>query len=134
MIFLDEDEVGLSLPHDDVLVVTMTMANHAVHRILVDNGSLVDILYWLVFEQMKIDRERIRSIQSPFVGFTEEKVQMAGMITLPVMARTTSKQAMTMVDFLVVDRPLAYNTIVGRPTLNKLRAITSTNCNAQGVK
>jgi hypothetical protein len=31
-----------------------------------------------------------------------------------------------MVDFLVIDRPFAYNAIIGRPALNKLRAITST--------
>ena len=31
-----------------------------------------------------------------------------------------------MVDFLVVDRPFAYNAIIGRPGLNKLRAATST--------
>jgi hypothetical protein len=31
-----------------------------------------------------------------------------------------------MVDFLVVDRPFAYNTIINRPALNKLRVATST--------
>lgn len=31
-----------------------------------------------------------------------------------------------MADFLVIDRPSAYNAIIGRPTLNKLRAMTST--------
>jgi hypothetical protein len=30
------------------------------------------------------------------------------------------------VDFLVVNRPSAYNVIVGRPSLNKLRVVTST--------
>jgi hypothetical protein len=32
-----------------------------------------------------------------------------------------------MVNFLVVDHPSAYDAIVGRPTLNKLGAITSTH-------
>jgi hypothetical protein len=43
------------MPHDDALVVIMTVANHAIHRILVDNGSSVDILYWPAFKQMGID-------------------------------------------------------------------------------
>jgi hypothetical protein len=31
-----------------------------------------------------------------------------------------------MVEFLVVDRPSAYNVIIGQPALNNLKAITST--------
>ena len=42
------------------------------------------------------------------------------------MAGTYPKQAIKKVDFLVVDCPSAYNVIIGRPTLNRLRAITST--------
>ena len=32
------------------------------------------------------------------------------------------------VDFLVVDCPSSYNVIIGRPTLNKWKAVTSTYC------
>ena len=47
-------------------------------------------------------------------------------ISLPLIAGTTPKVSTVMVDFLVVDRPSAYNAIIGRPGLNKLRVATST--------
>ena len=44
--FLEEDARGVVMSHEDALVVTMTVANHTIHRILVDNWSSADILYW----------------------------------------------------------------------------------------
>jgi hypothetical protein len=49
-----------------------------------------------------------------------------GTIALRLTAGSAPKEKTVMVDFLVVDRPSAYNAIVGRPTLNKLMAATST--------
>lgn len=63
-----------------------------------------------------------------YKGVTRGKiVQLVEVITLPVTVGTIPKQTTVMVDFFVVDRPSAYNAIIGRPTLNKLRAITSTH-------
>ena len=117
---------GISMPHDDALVVTMTVANHTIHRLLVDNGSSTDILYWLVVQQMGISQDRIKPFGLPMVGFTGEQVQTMGLISLPVTCGTSLRQSTVMVDFLVVDRPSAYNIIIGWPTLNKLKAVTST--------
>jgi ribonuclease HI len=124
--FSEEDARGVVMPHDDALVVTLTVANHGIHRILVDNGSSADILYFPAFQQMGIDRERIKPFASPLVGFGGEVVYPIGIIPLPVTAGTAPRQSTVMVDFLVIDRPSAYNAIVGRPSLNKLRAVTST--------
>jgi hypothetical protein len=55
------------MPHHDTLVVTVIAANHAIHRILVDNGSSADVLYWLAFQQMGIERDRIKPFGSPLV-------------------------------------------------------------------
>jgi hypothetical protein len=72
--FLKEDARGVVMPHDDALVVTLTVANHGIHRILVDNGSSADILYWPAFQQMGIDRDRIKLFGSPLVRFSGEVV------------------------------------------------------------
>ena len=105
--FLKEDARGVAMPHDDILVVTLTVANHAIHRILVDNGSSANILYWPVFQQMGIDRDRIKPFGSPLVGFGGEQVYSIGIISLPLTVVTAPKVSNVMVDFLVVDRPSA---------------------------
>jgi hypothetical protein len=48
--FSKEDAQGVVMPHDNALVVIVTMANQMINRILVDNGSLANILYWPAFK------------------------------------------------------------------------------------
>jgi hypothetical protein len=91
------------MPHDDALVVIMTVANHTIHRILVDNGSSADILYWPAFQQMGIDRDRIKPFGFSLMGFGGEQVQLIGIILLPVITGTTPRLSIVMVNFLVID-------------------------------
>jgi hypothetical protein len=101
------------MPHDDALVVIVTVANHAIHRVSVSSGSLTDIQYWPTFKQMGIDRDRIKPFGSPLVGFSGEQVQPVGIMSLPVTVETAPKLSTVMMDFLVVDRPSIYNVING---------------------
>nr|XP_023888151.1 uncharacterized protein LOC112000284 [Quercus suber] len=55
--FLEEDVRRLHHPHDDALVVNIQVEDYNTHRVLVDNGSSADILYYTAFQQMRIDRE-----------------------------------------------------------------------------
>ena len=48
------------------------------------------------------------------------------MISLQITVGTYPKQATKKVEFLVVDYPSTYNVIIGRLTLNRLQAVTST--------
>ena len=47
--FLEEDAKRLHHPHDDVLVVSIWIGDYNTHRVLVDNGSFADILYYPTF-------------------------------------------------------------------------------------
>ena len=52
------------------------------HRVLVDNGSSADILYYLAFQQMRIDKERLFPMNAPLVGFEGSRVFPLGAVTL----------------------------------------------------
>ena len=47
--FLEDDAKRLHHPHDDALVVSLRVGDYNVHRMLVDNGSSADILYYPAF-------------------------------------------------------------------------------------
>ena len=65
-------------------------------------------------------------MHSPLVGFSGMKVQPVGTITLPVVVGTYPQHVTRNVSFLVVDCSSSYNAIIGRPTLNSWKAVTST--------
>ena len=44
-------------PYDDALVVSLRVGDYNMHQVLVDNSSSADILYYLAFQQMGINRE-----------------------------------------------------------------------------
>ncbi|XP_041004162.1 uncharacterized protein LOC121249525 [Juglans microcarpa x Juglans regia] len=122
----EEDGEGLFRSHDNALVVTAQIANYRTSRILIDNGSFADILFWEAFNRMGISPDRLRPTLTPLRGFTGEAIQPAGAIALSILAGTTPKTASLMVDFLVVKAHSSYNVILGRPSLNQMRAVTST--------
>ena len=97
-----------------------------IHRVLIDNGSSANIIYLPSFQQMKQDKRMIRPFTSPLVSFTGDRIVPRGIITLTVIAGTYPAQITKKINFLKVDYPSTYNIILGRPALNRLRAVTST--------
>ncbi|XP_075669818.1 uncharacterized protein LOC142639543 [Castanea sativa] len=120
--FSEEDARRLHHPHDDALVVTIQAGDYNIHRVLVDNGSSADILYYPAFQQMGIGRERLVPTNAPLIGFGGAMVFPLGVVTLAVTIGDYSQRITKNVVFLVVDCSSAYNAIIGRPTLNSWKA------------
>lgn len=75
---------------------------------------------------MDLGREKLQLVSSPLVGFARDKVYPVGTIGLPITAGNHPCHTTMMILFLVVNCPSTYITIIGRKTLNKMKAVTST--------
>ena len=126
--FNEANARGVKQPHNDPLVIMLNIEGFNTKRILVDNRSSVDIIYLPAFQQLKLDPKRLCPFESPFVSFSGDRVYPRGIVTLIVTVGAQPRQLTCQLDFLVVECPSSYNVIIGRPTLNRWKAATSTSC------
>ena len=50
IVFSERDGCGIKQPQDDSLVIMLIVEEFNIHRVLIDNGSLVDVIYLLAFQ------------------------------------------------------------------------------------
>ena len=126
IVFLERDGHSIRQPHDNPFVIMLRVEEFNIHRVLIDNRSLVDLMYLLAFQQMKLDKKRIRPFTSPLVSFIGDRIVPRGIVTLTVVTGTYPAQVTKEIDFLIVNCLSTYNVILGRPALNRLRVAMST--------
>lgn len=82
-----------------------------------DQGSSADILYWDAFERLLIDTNGLKTSKGSLVGFSEERVQLKGYITLKTTFRVEEQCKKIDVRYMDID-PSSYNIIIGKPSFN----------------
>ena len=55
--FSDEDKLGTLQPHNDALVVKLRIGGYDVKRVLVDQGSAVEVMYPYLYKGLKLKLE-----------------------------------------------------------------------------
>ena len=76
MCFSEEDARGVKQPYDDPLVIMIIIEGFNTRRVLVDNGSSVNIIYLSTFQWLKVDSKRLRPFESPLVSFSGDDVYL----------------------------------------------------------
>ncbi|RWW40120.1 hypothetical protein BHE74_00054485 [Ensete ventricosum] len=112
--------------HDDVLMISIRMANAYVKRVMIDTGSSTDILYFDAFQRLGLTDRDLAPLTSTLTRFTGDSVSPMGATMIPITFGGEPKSKTLLVSFMVAKLPSAYNAIIGRPTLNRLRAVVST--------
>ena len=84
MSFSDKDKLGTIQPHDDALVVTLSIGGYDVKKVLVDQGSSAEIIYSDLYKGLNLMDEDLIAYNSPLVSFKGKVVIPKGQIKLLV--------------------------------------------------
>lgn len=82
--FLNTNKVGTFQPYDDALVVTLRIKGFDVKRVMVDQGSGVEIMYPDLYKGLNLKLEDLSKYNSLSVAFDGRTMIPKGMIKLPV--------------------------------------------------
>ncbi|XP_068466387.1 uncharacterized protein [Phaseolus vulgaris] len=115
------------VPHDnDPVVISVVTAGRKVHRVLVDQGSSTDVMFWLTFNKLRLSPDLLRSYTGCLYRFIDNLVEVRGYLELRTTFTDGAASRTESIRYLVVKANSAYNILLGRPALNRLRAVSST--------
>ena len=126
--FTREDCRTVSYPHFDPLVMVIDIVDQSMHRVFLDNGAEVNVIYKSCRDQMDLEDKVLKRSSTLIVGFSGELLQVEGKIILPV--SITDKQGVTITvpqQFYVIDAPTRFNCILGRKFIVAITSIPSTH-------
>ena len=109
-------------PHYNALVLTVCINSFDVHRVLVDPGSVEDLLHLPAFNQMKVPVDHLHSAGKILSGFNGATTLSVGDITFSIKAGPVTQQVL----FSMVEDLGPYNSILGRAWLYAMKAVPST--------
>lgn len=102
--FSSEDPRVAHFPHEDALIITLEIANFTMQRLLVDNGSSANIIFWSALEAMGMGQAKLEKSNSTLIRFNGKETRSIGSI----------KSVST------------YNAIFGRPWIHSMKEVSST--------
>jgi len=67
------------VPHDnDPVVILVVTAGRKMHRVLVNQGSSADVMFWSTFNKLRLSPELLRPYRGCLYGFADNQVEVRG--------------------------------------------------------
>jgi len=108
------------------VVISVVTAGRKVHRVLVDKGSSTDVIFWKTFNKLQLSPNMLRPYTGLLYDFVGDQVEVRGHLELRTTFTDGTAFRTEKIRYFVVNAPSAYNILLGRPTLNRLGAVSST--------
>ncbi|KAF2584644.1 hypothetical protein F2Q70_00034666 [Brassica cretica] len=109
------------MPHDDALVIALEIEGATFSKILVDNGSAVDIISRKTLRSLEQPIPTIKPKMTSLASFEGKSIRSLGTVVLNTRAHDLKLKA----EFIVIDHPIPFDAIVGCPWLHQMRAVPS---------
>ncbi|XP_059639115.1 uncharacterized protein LOC132281430 [Cornus florida] len=116
------DLLRVQIPHKDPLVVSLTVAECLVCKVLIDLGSSVNVMPRDTFDRLEIKPDRLKPTGNPLLGFNGKRVEPIGTVEVTVHAA----ERVLMESFVVVDIHPSYNLLMGRGWIHRVQGVPST--------
>ncbi|KAL0349726.1 UNVERIFIED_CONTAM: hypothetical protein Sradi_4121800 [Sesamum radiatum] len=126
IVFVNQDLEKDVVANNDEVVISATIANFWVKKVLVDGDSSTNIIFYKAFLHIGINNTELTRVNTPLASFNGSIVEHVGELMLPMSLGSYSRRVANMVKYLVVDAPSTYNFILVRPNLNSFQTIVST--------
>ncbi|RDX92425.1 hypothetical protein CR513_25442, partial [Mucuna pruriens] len=109
---------------DEPMVISVVVEDFKIERVLIDQGSSANILYGSTYRRMGL--LGLKETPGCLYGFSGERVPIKGIVELDTIFGEGGNAKMIPVLYTVIEVEASYNIIMGRPALNRLKAIVST--------
>ncbi|XP_016646946.1 PREDICTED: uncharacterized protein LOC107880249 [Prunus mume] len=87
------------------MIIRAEIADYDVGRVLIDTGSLVNVIFADAFKGLGIADSMVNRQITPLLSFSGDLVQPVGSISLPIAFDLALRKTMTYDQFLIVDSP-----------------------------
>jgi len=126
LVFTRADLRDVVLHDNDPVVISIVTAGRKVHRVLVDQGSFADVMFWSTFNKLQLSSNLLRPYTGCLYGCADNPVEVRGYLELRTTFTDGAASRTENIRYLVVNANSTYNILLGRPALNRLRAVSST--------
>jgi hypothetical protein len=125
--FTLEDEEEVTFSHENAWLSLLSYINYNVHKVFVDDGSVMNIFSKDALIQIGMDTFKLILVKNHLIEIKERKVLVKGALDFSMTIDTYLNYCMLPHIFMMIKIYLMCNVMLGRPLLHEINAIINTN-------